>query len=614
MAPPEPAPDSRTALLDATRARRLAREARLRERDSRDALARARATLDVPADCPATDGPRPPPPALPPRPDRAVTSGPQPAPAWERRALVSTPPLPPVVAREAPTAPLPSLVERALGAELREARATLAIARETAQLQREEIARLRERLTTATSAVLAPAQTAASEEERLRLAQRIEALEAERGEHARERERLRESLARHERERSEHARQLDALNDRLEVQSQALEQARRELEQERRRHTDAQALLARLRTALRGLDGLSFDPGSEPCDDGAPSSMPPPPPTDPTAPPLATSRLECATPASNAAARPPADASASPGGAASPDASPFAVSAPKGRSAIFDHWREGQIRRHFGAFGIDGTADLVRDPLARRASTTDRALTILLLGPGARVAARPLAESLLRGTPSPFVLHCADPCASTIERAREDDPLDAILKAVEFPTSPTALAALVRRLEPAVIVSRDCLTGRSEPAEWLDALETATPRKACLVFLEETGQARAALAPELLAIGERIWELLPERYTRDPVRGRAVASFREAYAPCPASPTGSLLAAIRARFELELFAQFGLLAEAFVAGPVADCFDPTSARDRRFLEQIAELDDRRVEAGAGPALHLVARIDPLAHA
>lgn len=67
---------------------------------------------------------------------------------------------------------------------------------------------------------------------------------------------------------------------------------------------------------------------------------------------------------------------------------------------------------------------------------------------------------------------------------------------------------------------------------------------------------------------------------------------------------------MREGFELELCAQFGFLAEAFVSGPIAGCFDVGNARDERFLKQIADVDERRLEAGSASALHLIARIDP----
>ena len=68
---------------------------------------------------------------------------------------------------------------------------------------------------------------------------------------------------------------------------------------------------------------------------------------------------------------------------------------------------------------------------------------------------------------------------------------------------------------------------------------------------------------------------------------------------------------MRNRFRLGLLTQFGYLAEPFLATPIGDHFDADAARDRRFLRQVADLDDRKIEAGLVPALHWVGLVDPL---
>ncbi len=226
--PGPPAPNNRTVLLDATRAKRLAREARLREQDSKEALARARQTYEPPA-TPVPERPR--------TPARAET------PSWQRVPLAPAP---------APAS------ERALAAELREARATLAIARETTKVQRDEINRLRGELVASSAALSArPAvanrtsQPFESPSEIVRLRERLATIESDRERGELERTRLLQSLAANEEKIAERGRRLEALHERFEVQAQALDQARRQSEQERRRHTEAQVLLERLRAALR---------------------------------------------------------------------------------------------------------------------------------------------------------------------------------------------------------------------------------------------------------------------------------------------------------------------------------------------------------------------------
>lgn len=616
-------PIARTALLDVTRAQRLAREARLRERDSREALARDREVLEGPKSVRprALDEHGPSAPATPP-------------PQWQRHALTPRPSIahvPPPFAPPRATGIAPSTAsdiasdvaptvpparERALAAELREARATLAIARETTQVQRDEIARLR---TALAEPRLAPvsADPAPLLAELGRLRERVAQLEIDLEHREQERARLIETLAAGERDQAERSRQLAALQDRFDVQQEALEQARRQSELERRRHTEAQATLDRLRAALRGLEGEPVSPAPG---ESAPANEPTPP----------TAHVTVAFPGASDA--PGADASAStiPSTTASPRndggsmvaakieeerSDPSSFPSPSGglfRAPIFDAWRESQIRRHFGPLGLDTTVDLLREPLLRRRSAGGPALPVLVIGVGAAAKAATLSEGLVRGGAPRFVLHVADPMDP---RDEEDDRLEGSSESPQrhaAPQSAAELDVLIRSVSPALIVLRDFLTIQREVESWLAALGRATQAGASLVLLEETGRGLVEPGDEIESIGQRIWELLPERYTRDPVTEKPVGSYREAFARRVAPPRNGLLGALRSRFELELCAQFGLLAEAFVAGPIAGCFDADAARDRRFLEQITDLDDRRVEAGNTAALHLIARVDPLA--
>lgn len=238
------------------------------------------------------------------------------------------------------------------------------------------------------------------------------------------------------------------------------------------------------------------------------------------------------------------------------------------------------------------------------------ALPILFVGRGVAGEARSVCEALLRTGAPAFVLHVADPDPGREPASIDEDPLQGMIRLCGYPERPEALRDRLRELEPAVVVTRELLTWEADVAPWLDALRAASAAGAALVLLEQTGLGAVTPSAEVLAIGERIWELLPERYTRDPESGATVASFRDAFAARATPPRNTLLQRLREGFELELCAQFGFLAEAFVSGPIAGCFDEQQARDQRFLKQIADVDERRLESGSAVALHLIARIDP----
>lgn len=571
-ASPTPRPLRATALLDATRAQRLARDARQREHAMREALAQARASLATQTTPPST-------PAL------GIPA--DPTPGWQRRPLgqpISAEAPATIAPQAAPRTAVPARVptvppaERALAAELREAKATLAIARETTQIQRDEIARLRAALAAAASgAVSASPNVSASSEgeraERVELRGRIAALEAELERASFERAELHHTMATHQQELLDRGRRQAELQERFDVLEQSLDQTRRQAELERRRHTEAQTLLERLRSALRGVEPEASDPVA------------------------VEARLD---------ARPAAGAEHGP----SPTEAVQTPRTSDARTAIFSLWLDEQVRRNFGPLGIDSVSDLLREPLARRSRSNGAPLPILLVGSGVAGEARDVAEALVRAGTAAFVLHVADRDGASCGSALDDDPLQGMIRQCAFPERAESLRNRLRELEPAVVVTRELLTWQVDVTPWLDALREASGAGTALVLLEQTGLGAVTPSAELVAIGERIWELLPERYTRDPESGAPIASFGEAFAARATPPRNALLRRLREGFELELCAQFGFLAEAFVSGPIAGCFDAGQARDQRFLKQIADVDERRLESGSAAALHLIARIDP----
>ena len=111
-------------------------------------------------------------------------------------------------------------------------------------------------------------------------------------------------------------------------------------------------------------------------------------------------------------------------------------------------------------------------------------------------------------------------------------------------------------------------------------------------------------------VGDRIWALLPERYAQH--EGEVLATWSAAFSRVKPGCANDLFEHLRARFRPELSARFGFLIAPFLHAGIAANFDLEAPRDRRFLAQVADLDERRIEAGEAPALHAVTLVDPLA--
>lgn len=608
---PTPAPTPRDGLLDASSARRLAADARKRERASREALeatqrAIATAVESIPAAADETA-----------RPSQA---------GWQRRSLVSTMPVAipkPAAIGEHDADDLSRLL-RAARAEIREFEATLAIARDTTMGQKREIAGLRalrvekDEQIEALSASLRDAESFAAdrlgepredhrpaldaaENEIQRLRERLATGEREMEARDAERILLQQKLTERESLIAARSVQLNELRDRFEAQDRALHAARHEYELERDRHSKSLRVLAQLRAALG--------------DGEAEIARVPEPPAEPVhelerpeTTPMRSAASACAT---------DSDTETS---SWTPLATqrPTIVATPEKMNAyppIFESWQDDQIRRYFGPMGIDTFADLLRAPLARRARAQSDEQAIVLIGRGAWRAAGRLADGLIHNGSGAFRIHVADrngPESVGHAAIAHDSPLRDFMSPLAFPENPAALDASLESIRPSALVSRDFLSRENEVDDWLACFGRASERGSCLVFSEATGVDPVAPPQEVVAIGERIWALMPERYTRVRSSNRSVGSWLEAFDASEPRIANHLAARLREVFRLEMFTQFGFLAEPFLASAIGSNFDAEATRDRRFLHQVADLDDRKIEAGVAPALHLVALVDRLA--
>ncbi len=658
-------PPART-LLDAASARRLAADARKRERESRAALEKAQKALGVvrpeprQPSAPATDRASEPgssgsgwqrrpvvarnstvehaEPARPSRTRPAATTGPlallasptpATAPGSRSEAIRPNPSeTAPSEARAATRALDADETILGLGrklqiarAELREHESTLALARErTRGLQDELKARrtelgdlrtlLGERDATieerdaqiralegnsrgATEHPHPSDSTTLASDEVERLRARVSALDAELQTRGAERARLEAALG--ERNALDDTRrdQLEAMQDRLEAQDRALDAARREYELERSRHSRSLELITRLRATLTSDLPVADAAIAVPITSSTTA------PTTSIATPIATSP----TPGPTAAQVAP------------PESELRAISPIDGASAsarVFAYWLDDQVRRHFGPMGIDRFSDLLRAPLARRHESIDRPASILLVGRGVRHLAPEFAEALVSVGPDRFEIHVADTNAdASHDTLPIETPIGELLVQQTAPADPSAFADLIHATQADVIVSLSLLTHEADPTAWLEVLRDASERRVALLFAEATGASVSTPPADVAAIGDRIWSLMPDRYTRLD-DGTVCRSWQDAFAACPQRPRNALCEALRARFRPELSAQFGFLAEPFLRAGIASNFDVTAERDRRFLAQVADLDERRIEAGAAPALHTIALIDILA--
>ncbi len=687
---PTPSP-----LMDARSARRLAANARARERASRDALERAKraightppaASHESPAERSAVALSRDHEPEVATDASRLAPGGTEQEDVsqQDRRASATADAVhvatPSPGSRVAPEPAMPELERGApaptestatAGGEVAELKSLLAFARETSAHQRESLRALRARVAAlergdSDSAIGVPVEASESDptpiemaldgaaspldpmsSEPLECAASMPDPEPHPSHFAADLDRLREQLAkataeidRHRREKAfleealeERVQQLrarreehEALRDRFEAQARALDTARREYELERSRHGRTLDTLAELQSTLsRALPvdriaagegrprsqapqavhaegGLSSVVAPAPASAPAPALQPGPrPSTDGWATVALDSGSEIADLAAiPAASQPPTHLGSG--------------------SRAYGHWLDERVRSRFGPLGAERFVDLFRDA-SRTTGRLGRAeRTLVVLAREASTVAARIAESLLLSGTSRFTIHYAEAPACGRDSAHPrsmaelplafDSPIRGSLEAVEAIASPDALGAALDVIRPDAVVCHDFLSRERDPGPWLDRLLAETHAGATLVLAERIGIAPSPTPPPIAEIAERIWSKLPERYTRSGSRRDRIEDWQAAFLATTDRPENDLLEALRARTPLGLVDRFGYLALSYVDSPIAENFDVASDRDRRFLAQLADLDERRIESGEAPPLAFVARVDP----
>ncbi|MDP6978623.1 MAG: hypothetical protein QF570_08470, partial [Myxococcota bacterium] len=271
---------------------------------------------------------------------------------------------------------------------------------------------------------------------------------------------------------------------------------------------------------------------------------------------------------------------------------------------IFRRWRDQQVARKLAPLDIMNTdAFFVRHIEAAVNLPASDMLEVLSLGGDDRDFEFRIARMLRKQGHTGFRIHFpqrdpehADQCLRKAAGAGIDQEL------APFDTSVWTEAALPDHFH--VIVGDGALARSAQVEPVVDALEQAARNGSQVALADRIGHGGSRTANEM---GERIWRLMPERYKHNHLSDQIDAEY--ATSPEP-HHTADVLALLRGRFAFEDFASFGHLVDRFIGPEIGPNFDPEDERDRRFIEQIANLDEAKLDSGALQPLQMVSRLAP----
>jgi len=275
------------------------------------------------------------------------------------------------------------------------------------------------------------------------------------------------------------------------------------------------------------------------------------------------------------------------------------------RPAIFAAWRDQQVARKLASLEIDDTDGFFAHHVAAaRPLAGDDKIEVLSLGGESPDFELGIARALRKNEQLAFRLYFPQRDAEhASELLRRAAGAGIHSELVAFDPSDWAAARLPEHFH--AILGDGALARSDELDAFLEALERATRNGSRLALAERIGRGESRSAREM---GDRVWSLMPERYKLNHVTGEVDDHY---VGDGPATAETDILARLRGRFAFEDFASFGHLVDRFIGPEIGPNFDPEDERDRRFIDQIANLDEAKLDSGALSPVHMIARLSPI---
>ena len=284
------------------------------------------------------------------------------------------------------------------------------------------------------------------------------------------------------------------------------------------------------------------------------------------------------------------------------------IAPPAERPQIFDQWRDGQIAKDEKNPRIESVTGYFAASLDRLfdAKPGDT-LLILSLGGHSPDFELEIAKSLRGRGREDFRIHCPQrdsEASANLERLAARCGIDQEL--VPFAASQLDLIA---DISFHAIIGDGAISESDHPEKLIEVLRLAVDEEVLVVVAEETGAQEVSAAREM---GDRIWQLMPERYKLNHSTNTTEDHYWRDSSVAPDSTDDlRLLDLLRGKFHLSEFTAFGHLIDRFVGREIGPNFDPNDERDLRFIEQIATLDEAKLESGALQPRHMVAELSKL---
>jgi SAM-dependent methyltransferase len=275
---------------------------------------------------------------------------------------------------------------------------------------------------------------------------------------------------------------------------------------------------------------------------------------------------------------------------------------------IFHYWSNKYLLPKFQQFGFNSPRDFFRVYMSQVCRENGgKPLCFISVGAGNCDTEIEITESLRAEGLGNFVLECLDINPHMLDRGRKMAQQKQIAEAVRF--TQADINSWHPKQQYQVIMANQSLHHFVELEVLFDKVYDVLTPDGLFLSDDMIGRNGHMRWPEALALVNRLWKELPEKYRYNHQLKRLEVEFdnwdcsKEGFEGIRAQDVLPLLIT---KFNFELFVGFGNLIDVFIDRSFGHNFDPKNPADLGFIDKVHFMDEDHIERGVIKPAHMTA--------
>ncbi len=279
---------------------------------------------------------------------------------------------------------------------------------------------------------------------------------------------------------------------------------------------------------------------------------------------------------------------------------------------IFHYWANKHLASILKPFGLSHVDDIYFRYIKRVCSSVDNAMLFLAsIGAGNCKLEVEIVKKVHAAGIENLLLECFDINTCMVDRGKQLAAKEGVSRYLRF--IPTDLNKWKPARQYHIIIAHQSLHHFLHLEEVLDGILQGLHPHGYFVTNDMIGRNGHMLWPEALAVVEKIWKGLPQRYKYNHQLGKICDEYenwdcsQEGFEGIRAQ---DILPLLLERFGFDLFIGFANIIHVFIGRAYGPNFNPEDQRDRALIDWIHDLDMKLIEAGYIKPTQMIAAMTP----